>query len=93
LQYQTDCTDTGLRLPENRRKPFFLKELSKLWNKVKPDLPWEEGQYGPSNTLMIDDSPYKALCNPVSSNLTLENTVYVLNIVIIFCICSDGLIF
>jgi len=62
--YQTDCTDTGLRLPENRRKPFFLKELSKLWNKVKPDLPWEEGQYGPSNTLMIDDSPYKALCNP-----------------------------
>lgn len=61
--YQTDCTDTGLRLPENRRKPLFLKELSKLWNKVKRDLPWE-GQYGPSNTLMIDDSPYKALCNP-----------------------------
>jgi hypothetical protein len=62
--YQIDCTDTGLRLPENRRRPFFLKELYKLWNKVKPDLPWEEGQYGPFNTLLIDDSPYKALCNP-----------------------------
>lgn len=62
--YQTDCTDTGLRLPENRRKPLFLKELSKLWNKGKPDVPWEQGQYGPSNTLLIDDTPYKALCNP-----------------------------
>lgn len=62
--HQIDCTDTGLKTPENSRKPLFLKELSKLWNKVKPDLPWEEGEYGPCNTLLIDDSPYKALRNP-----------------------------
>jgi len=62
--HQIDCTDTGLKTPENTRKPLFLKELSKLWNKVRPDLPWEEGEYGPCNTLLIDDSPYKALRNP-----------------------------
>eukprot|EP01018_Ginkgo_biloba_P035927 Gb_27773 [translate_table: standard] len=62
--HQIDCTDTGMRTPENTRKPLFLKELSKLWTKVKPGLPWEEGEYGPSNTLLIDDTPYKALRNP-----------------------------
>lgn len=62
--HQIDCTDTGLKTPENTRKPLFLKELSKLWSKAKPDLPWEEGEYGPCNTLLIDDSPYKALRNP-----------------------------
>ncbi|KAH9318065.1 hypothetical protein KI387_019834, partial [Taxus chinensis] len=62
--YQTDCTDTGLKTPENRWKPVFLKELSNIWNKMKPDLPWEKGDYGPFNTLLIDDSPYKALRNP-----------------------------
>lgn len=62
--HQIDCTDTGLKTPENSRKPLFLKELSKLWNKVRPELPWEEGEYGPCNTLLIDDSPYKALRNP-----------------------------
>ncbi|GLJ48755.1 hypothetical protein SUGI_1028190 [Cryptomeria japonica] len=62
--HQAECTDTGLKTPGNRYKPVFLKELSKLWNKVKPDLPWEGGDYGPFNTLLIDDSPYKALRNP-----------------------------
>jgi hypothetical protein len=64
LQCQTDCTNTWLRLLENRRKFFFSKELSKLWNKVKSYIPWGEGQCVPSKTLMIDDIPYKALCNP-----------------------------
>lgn len=37
-----------------------------MWNKGKPDLPWERGEYNESNTLLLDDSPYKALLNPVS---------------------------
>jgi len=42
-----------------------LKELRKLWNKEEPGLPWNKGDFSPSNTLLVDDSPYKALRNPV----------------------------
>ncbi|KAG8061045.1 hypothetical protein GUJ93_ZPchr0003g18328 [Zizania palustris] len=58
------CTFTGHKTLENIHKPLILKELRKLWNKEEPDLPWEEGDYSPYNTLLVDDSPYKALCNP-----------------------------
>ncbi|KAL6637877.1 hypothetical protein ACP70R_025449 [Stipagrostis hirtigluma subsp. patula] len=58
------CTFTGVKTLENMHKPLMLKELRKLWNKEEPDLPWEEGDYSPSNTLLVDDSPYKALRNP-----------------------------
>ena len=59
------CIDTGQKTLENNDKPLVLKELKKLWQKEDPDLPWEEGDYSPSNTLLVDDSPYKALRNPV----------------------------
>ncbi|XP_039131430.1 uncharacterized protein LOC120267813 isoform X2 [Dioscorea cayenensis subsp. rotundata] len=58
------CTTTGFRTIENVHKPLVLKDLKKLWNKEDPDLQWEIGEYTSSNTLLIDDSPYKALCNP-----------------------------
>ncbi|KAG8081301.1 hypothetical protein GUJ93_ZPchr0007g5555 [Zizania palustris] len=58
------CTRTGCKTLENKNKPLVLKELKKLWNKEDPDLPWEQGEYSPSNTLLVDDSPYKALANP-----------------------------
>jgi len=58
------CTFTGHKTLENKHKPLVLKELRKLWNMEEPDLPWEEGDYSPSNTLLVDDSPYKALRNP-----------------------------
>ena len=59
------CTDLGHKTLENNDKSLVLKELKKLWQKEDPDLPWEEGDYSPSNTLLVDDSPYKALRNPV----------------------------
>ncbi|KAJ1293547.1 hypothetical protein BS78_01G076600 [Paspalum vaginatum] len=58
------CTFTGHKTLENMHKPLMLKELRKLWNKEELDLPWEQGDYSPSNTLLVDDSPYKALRNP-----------------------------
>uniref|UniRef100_A0A0A9EI52 Mitochondrial import inner membrane translocase subunit TIM50 n=1 Tax=Arundo donax TaxID=35708 RepID=A0A0A9EI52_ARUDO len=58
------CTATGHNTVENKRKPLVLKELRKVWNKEEPDLPWKEGWFSPSNTLLVDDSPYKALRNP-----------------------------
>ncbi|KAL5987877.1 hypothetical protein ACLOJK_035633 [Asimina triloba] len=66
LKGQSKCTVTGFHTVENRQKPLFLKELRKLWDKEEPDLPWEKGDYGPANTLLLDDSPYKALRNPVN---------------------------
>eukprot|EP00252_Welwitschia_mirabilis_P011068 TRINITY_DN2488_c0_g2_i9.p1 TRINITY_DN2488_c0_g2~~TRINITY_DN2488_c0_g2_i9.p1 ORF type:complete len:308 (-),score=44.42 TRINITY_DN2488_c0_g2_i9:373-1296(-) len=63
--YQSECTQTGFIVPgHDRKKPLVLKELSRLWDKGRPDVPWEKGKYGPANTLLIDDSPYKALHNP-----------------------------
>ena len=66
LQDQSHCTPTGLNTLENECKPLVLKELRKVWEKVEPDLPFERGEYDETNTLLLDDSPYKALRNPVS---------------------------
>ncbi|KAM0004709.1 putative FCP1 domain, HAD superfamily protein [Helianthus debilis subsp. tardiflorus] len=61
---QSHCTDTGFNTIENSGKPLLLKELKKLWEKQDPNLPWDRGAYDVSNTLLLDDSPYKALRNP-----------------------------
>lgn len=61
------CTPTGFKTLENRHKTLVFKDLSRIWEKEDPSLPWEKGEYNESNTLLLDDSPYKALLNPVSS--------------------------
>lgn len=66
LQDQSHCTDTGYYTIEKRDKPLLLKKLKKLWDKREPGLPWEKGVYNESNTLLVDDTPSKALSNPVS---------------------------
>ncbi|KAL5723237.1 hypothetical protein ACHQM5_006657 [Ranunculus cassubicifolius] len=50
------CTDTGFSTVEEYHKPMVLKELRKVWRKF--------GEYNESNTVLLDDSPYKALINP-----------------------------
>lgn len=69
MQDASQCSETGLNTLENERKSLVLKELKKLWEKIDPNLPWEKGEYNETNTLLLDDSPYKALCNPVRSKL------------------------
>ncbi|XP_057447725.1 uncharacterized protein LOC130739449 isoform X2 [Lotus japonicus] len=59
------CTETSFRTLENKHKPLVFKDLRKLWEKHDPDLPWEKGYYNELNTLLLDDSPYKALLNPL----------------------------
>lgn len=71
MQDQSHCTMTGFKTIENRSKPLVLKELKKLWEKLEPGLPWEMGDYDQTNTLLLDDSPYKALRNPVSWFISL----------------------
>ncbi|KAK1306343.1 hypothetical protein QJS10_CPA10g01999 [Acorus calamus] len=61
---QSMCTMSKFNTLENKDKPMVFKDLKKLWNKKVPGLPWERGDYSRSNTLLVDDSPYKALCNP-----------------------------
>ncbi|GAB2296923.1 hypothetical protein Dimus_031025 [Dionaea muscipula] len=59
------CTESKFRSLENQHKTLVFKELRKIWEKYDPDLPWEKGDYDESNTLLLDDSPYKALLNPL----------------------------
>ncbi|KAK9290082.1 hypothetical protein L1049_008246 [Liquidambar formosana] len=48
---------------EKKDKPIFLKELKKLWEDKECRL-LSTGQYSSSNSLLLDDMPYKSLLNP-----------------------------
>ncbi|XP_009353020.2 probable C-terminal domain small phosphatase [Pyrus x bretschneideri] len=63
---QHECTDSGLKSLENKNKPLFLKELDKVWS-------YFCGKYSESDTLFIDDKPYKALLNPPNTGIFLES--------------------
>ncbi|KHN14025.1 hypothetical protein glysoja_038081 [Glycine soja] len=58
------CTKTSFKTLENEHKPLVFKDLRKIWEKHDSNLPWEKGYFNQSNTLLLDDSPYKALLNP-----------------------------
>ncbi|KAJ1388492.1 HAD superfamily [Sesbania bispinosa] len=59
------CTNTNhYSLHGNKHKKIVFKELKKIWEDTISDFPWEKGIYNESNTLLLDDSPYKGLCNP-----------------------------
>ena len=56
---QDKCTHVGAMDPRMpRSKPILLKDLRKLW--ASPSFK----RFGPRNTLLLDDSPYKAAMNP-----------------------------
>ncbi|XP_021286327.1 uncharacterized protein LOC110418038 [Herrania umbratica] len=65
--HRKQCTKTKFKTIEDKKKPLVLKELSKLWGRQSPNVPWEKGEYDESNTLLLDDSPYKALHNPANT--------------------------
>lgn len=60
------CATTTVGSLENRHKYVVFKDLNRLWEKHDPRLPWKMGDYNETNTVLLDDSPYKALLNPVS---------------------------
>lgn len=70
IMHQGDCTTTGLRNPLKKMQPLFLKELVKVWAKFPP------GEFNESNTLLIDDSPHKALRNPPHTAIFPEPYLY-----------------
>ncbi|XP_020208865.1 uncharacterized FCP1 homology domain-containing protein C1271.03c [Cajanus cajan] len=63
------CTGTCFKTLENKHKDVVFKDLRKIWDKYDPNLPWEKGYYNESNTLLLDDSPYKALLNPPNTSV------------------------
>ncbi|XP_057436125.1 uncharacterized protein LOC130728623 isoform X2 [Lotus japonicus] len=58
------CTETSFKTLENKHKTLVFKDLRKIWENSDPSAQWEKGYYNESNTLLLDDSPYKALLNP-----------------------------
>ncbi|KAK0583810.1 hypothetical protein LWI29_003383 [Acer saccharum] len=58
------CTATTYRTLENKHKVLVFKELRTIWEKDDPNVSWKKGDYNESNTLLVDDSPYKGLLNP-----------------------------
>ncbi|KVI02590.1 probable C-terminal domain small phosphatase [Cynara cardunculus var. scolymus] len=58
------CTNSSARSLENKHKFIVFKELRKIWEQNGHNLASENGYYDESNTLLLDDSPYKALLNP-----------------------------
>ncbi|KAL8229196.1 hypothetical protein R6Q57_014096 [Mikania cordata] len=57
------CTSSSVRSLENQHKLIVFKNLRKIWEGKILNAS-ENRYYDESNTLMLDDSPYKALLNP-----------------------------
>ncbi|KAJ1404686.1 HAD-like superfamily [Sesbania bispinosa] len=71
------CTLTNVKSPDSSRSnKIVFKELKKHWDNVHSDLPWEKGYYNESNTLLLDDSPYKGLCNPPHTSVFPQTFTY-----------------
>ncbi|CAN6209142.1 unnamed protein product [Urochloa humidicola] len=56
--HASQCTETGHCTIEKKNKPLVFKELENVW---------KLGEFSASNTLLVDDSPYKALPNPANT--------------------------
>lgn len=61
---QSICITTNFKTLENTTKPLFLKDLRTVWNRFGTCLSCGKRKYDETNTLLVDDSPDKALCNP-----------------------------
>ncbi|CAM8965088.1 unnamed protein product [Rhodiola kirilowii] len=72
----TQCTSTGFSSLENRHKTLMFKEIRKLWEPQDHNLPWENKHFNESNTLLVDDSPYKALLNPLHTAIFPQSYNY-----------------
>ncbi|KAG4911730.1 hypothetical protein JHK82_052332 [Glycine max] len=70
------CIETTFKTLENKHKSVVFKDLRKLWDKHDLDLPWEKGYFNESNTLLLDDSPYKALFNPPNTSVFPHTFTY-----------------
>ncbi|KAG7541424.1 HAD-like superfamily [Arabidopsis thaliana x Arabidopsis arenosa] len=61
---QNKCTTTKFKTQEKNDKPLFLKDLRTVWDQFGTCTSCGKRKYDETNTLLVDDSPDKALCNP-----------------------------
>ncbi|XP_010433538.1 PREDICTED: uncharacterized protein LOC104717628 [Camelina sativa] len=61
---QNKCTTTKFKTQEKNDKPLFLKDLRTVWERFGTCISCGNRKYDETNTLLVDDSPDKALCNP-----------------------------
>ncbi|XP_021908665.1 uncharacterized protein LOC110822771 [Carica papaya] len=66
------CTDSGFKSLESKGKALRFKQLKKLWENLNQKFPDKLEGYSASNTLLIDDRPYKALLNPPNTSIFPE---------------------
>ncbi|XP_076931115.1 uncharacterized protein LOC143596144 isoform X2 [Bidens hawaiensis] len=59
-----NCTDSGVGTLDVQYKNIVVKDLRKIWDEDGPNNKWVKGTFTESNTLLVDDSPYKGLLNP-----------------------------
>lgn len=85
---QSHCTETGVCHPQKPAKKLMQKTMSFVW--ALPEVR-EAGPFGENDTLMLDDSPYKALSNPENTALhPLEWSPETKDLAIINGIGPDG---
>ncbi|KAL8251195.1 hypothetical protein R6Q59_034888 [Mikania micrantha] len=58
------CTNSGVKTLEVKHKCVVAKDLRKVWDLDGFCNRWVKGTFHESNTLLVDDSPYKGLLNP-----------------------------
>ncbi|KAL8231462.1 hypothetical protein R6Q57_001240 [Mikania cordata] len=58
------CTNSGVKTLEVKHKCVVAKDLRKVWYIDGFCNRWVKGTFHESNTLLVDDSPYKGLLNP-----------------------------
>ncbi|CAO2839410.1 unnamed protein product [Amaranthus hypochondriacus] len=68
---QEECTYSGFKSLEKKEKPLFFKELSKLYSSLAKSS--GGSRFSESNTLLIDDKPYKGLLNSPYNGIFLES--------------------
>ncbi|CAA7043914.1 unnamed protein product [Microthlaspi erraticum] len=66
---QSICITTNFKTLENTTKPLFLKDLRRVWNSFGTCPTCGKQKYDEKNTLLVDDSPHKALCNPAHTGI------------------------
>ncbi|KAG7546068.1 FCP1 homology domain [Arabidopsis suecica] len=73
---QNKCTTTKFKTQEKNDKPLFLKDLRTVWDQFGTCTSCGKRKYDETNTLLVDDSPDKALCNPVSTRASLNRLMH-----------------
>lgn len=87
IQDQSKCSATKFKTQENNNKPLFLKDLRRVWDRFGTCFSCGKRKYDETNTLLVDDSPDKALCNPVSTRAPANKLMHSMSLLTSTLVC------